>query len=179
MRVAMCLAVMLALTGGGAARAEVDLAGMVSSLQALDPVVAGELAFLTGDPAVVAPQVAAFAAARTVTLEALGALSAAEDAHFAAQDGYRGRTAGQIDAEIAGLDPEAEGHAETLTRLEEARAAALAQEEVLRGLEARVAEAQAVYGTAQAEEDAALLVLTGGVPLSAAARGAFLQMMGY
>jgi hypothetical protein len=179
MRMAMCLAVMLTLAGGGAARAEVDLAEMVEALQGIDPAVAGELAFLTGDPAVVAPGVAAFAAARAVTQEALNALSAAEDSHFAARDDYRGRTVAQIEAEIAGLDPGAEGHAETLARLEGARAVALRQEETLRGLEAMVAEAQAVYGTAQATEDAALLVLTGGVPLSTTARRAFLVMMGY
>jgi hypothetical protein len=179
MRMAMCLAVMLALTGGGVARAEVDLAGMVEALQGVDPAVAGELAFLTSDPAVVAPQIAAFAEARAVTKAALDALSMAEDAHFTARDGYRGRTVAQVEAEIAGLDRGAEGHAETLARLEEARAAAAAQEESLRGFEAQVAEAQSVYGTAQAAEDAALLVLTGGMPLSAEARRVFLQMMGY
>ena len=179
MRMAMCLAVMLALTGGGAARAEVDLAGMVTSLQALDPAVAGELAFLTGDPSVVAPRVADFAEAQAVTKVALDALTVAEDAHFGAMDSYRGRTAAQIEAEIAGLDPGAEGHAERLARLEEAQAAAEAHEARLRGLEAQVAEAQAVYGTAQAAEDAALLVLSEGVQLSAEARRALWSLMGY
>jgi hypothetical protein len=179
MRMAMCLAVMLALTGGGAARAEVDLAGMVSSLQAIDPVVAGELAFLTGDPAVVAPRIAAFAEARAVSQAALDALSVVEDAHFTAMDSYRGRTVAQIEAEIAGLDPAAADREATLARLEEARGAALLHEETLRGLGARVAEAQSVYSTAQTAEDAALLVLTEGMMISAEARRALWGLMGY
>lgn len=183
MRMARQIAVMLAvsLTSGGAVRAETGsyLSAMVDALQAMDPAVAAELAFLAGDPAVVSVRIDAYARASAVTRVALDALTVAEDAHFAAMDSYRGRTAAQIGAEMDRVDPAAADRAATLARLEEARAAAEAHEAQLRGLGAQVAEAQAVYSTAQAAEDAALLVLSDGLQLSAEARRALRSLMGF
>ncbi len=183
MRTARQIAVILAvsLACGGVVRAETGsyLSAMVDALQAMDPAVAAELAFLRGDPSVVAAGIETYVQASTVTRLALDALAVAEDAHFAAMDSYRGRTAAQIGEEIARLDPAAADREATLARLEEARAAAEAHESAVQGLAAQVAEAQGVYGTAQAAEDAALLVLSGGVPLSAEARLALRSLMGF
>jgi hypothetical protein len=156
----------------------VDLGVVVQELATLDPAIAGELAFLTSDPAVVVPLVETYRQEAVEARDALAVLSAAEDAHFAALDSFDGRRSSAIEAEIAGLDPAAAGYDDTLARLDAALAAARDHEATMAGLADAVAAAENIYGTELAEEDAALNLLTGRMQLSEAARAELRRMIG-
>ncbi len=103
------------------------------------------------------------------SVEAAQAVEAAEAAYLAELRGYDGRSSIVIEQEIFALDPQDPDYEADLAALRDELDAALAHEDALRALEREVTDARDALESAATEESEALMQLTGGEPLPAAA----------
>lgn len=139
---------------------------------------ANVVALLNADSDSNVGQIEVYRKEATESIAAAQALEAAEAAYLAELQGYDGRSSIEIEQEIFALDPQDAEYEADLAALHYELDAALAHEETLRNLEGAVGDARDALDDAGAQETQALLQLTGGETLSAAAMMELRSLLG-